>query len=65
MHNHEQKTGQQKTEHKSFTSPEETRRFPNGKAEILKVGGAEVGRMVFQPGWRFRMSGSSIPSYSP
>ncbi len=48
MHNHEQKT-----EHKSFKNPEEVRDFPNGKAEILTVGGAEVGRLVFKPGWRW------------
>ena len=48
MHRHEQTT-----EHKSFTRPEEVRQFPHGKAEILKVGGAEVGRMVFEPGWRW------------
>ena len=30
------------TEHKSFAAPEETREFPNGCAEILSVGGAEV-----------------------
>ena len=48
MHRHEQTT-----EHKSFTRPEVVRKFPHGKAEILKVGGAEVGRMVFEPGWRW------------
>ena len=42
-----------KTEHKSFGKPDEVRTFPSGKAEILKVGGAEVGRLVFQPGWRW------------
>jgi quercetin dioxygenase-like cupin family protein len=41
------------TEHKTFASPTETRQFPNGHAEILSVGGAEVGRMTFQPGWRW------------
>jgi hypothetical protein len=41
------------TEHKSFRAPDETREFPNGQAEILKIGGGEVGRMVFQPGWRW------------
>src|SRR5581483_12052296 len=41
------------TEHKSFEAPDETREFPNGRAEILKVGGGEVGRLVFQPGWRW------------
>lgn len=41
------------TEHKSFQTPDQTRNFPNGHAEILEVGGAEVGRMVFEPGWRW------------
>ena len=41
------------TEHKSFARPDETREFPHGKAEILKVGGAEIGRLVLQPGWRW------------
>jgi hypothetical protein len=43
----------QQTEHKSFGAPEETRAFPNGHAEILRVGGGEVGRLVFEPGWRW------------
>jgi hypothetical protein len=43
----------QQTEHLSFASPDEVRRFPHGRAEILKVGGREVGRMVLQPGWRW------------
>jgi hypothetical protein len=38
------------TEHKSFGSPDETREFPNGRAEILNIGGGEVGRLVFEPG---------------
>jgi hypothetical protein len=41
------------TEHKSFTRPDENRAFPKGHAEILKIGGAEIGRLVFQPGWRW------------
>jgi hypothetical protein len=41
------------TEHKSFREPDETREFPNGRAEILSIGRAEVGRMTFQPGWRW------------
>ncbi len=43
----------QATEHKSFQSPDEVREFPSGRAEIVLVGGAEVGRLVFQPGWRW------------
>ena len=43
----------QSTEHKSFQQPDETRAFPRGRAEILKIGEAEVGRLTFQPGWRW------------
>src|SRR3954464_13408169 len=43
----------QQTEHKSFGAPEETRPFPNGRAEILQIGGGEVGRLVLEPGWRW------------
>ena len=43
----------QKTEQKTFSRPDEVRTFPHGKAEILGVGGAEVGRLVFEPGWRW------------
>ena len=27
--------------------------FPHGRAEILTVGGGEIGRLVFEPGWRW------------
>jgi hypothetical protein len=43
----------QQTEHKSFDSPDETREFPNGRAEILRIGSAEIGRLVLGPGWRW------------
>jgi hypothetical protein len=43
----------QDTQHKSFEAPEEVRSFPNGEAQILNIGGAEIGRLVFQPGWRW------------
>jgi hypothetical protein len=46
MRNHE-------TEHKSFAKPDEIRNFPRGRTEILKIGGGEVGRFVFEPGWRW------------
>ena len=42
------------TERKSFENPDEVREFPNGRAEILNIGGGgTVGRFVFQPGWRW------------
>lgn len=43
----------QVTEHRSFEQPDEVREFPNGRAEVLKVGEAEVGRLRFEPGWRW------------
>ena len=41
------------TEHKSFGAPDETRQFPRGKAEILSIGESQIGRMTFEPGWRW------------
>lgn len=41
------------TEHKSFQAPDEVRDFPHGSASILNIGGGSVGRLVFQPGWRW------------
>ena len=42
---------QRLTAHKGFDSPDEVREFPNGRGEILNVGGGEVGRYTLQPGW--------------
>lgn len=44
---------EQRTEHKSYAQPDEVRRFPNGRAEILTIAGAQVGRLTFEPGWRW------------
>ena len=41
------------TEHKTFGKPDEVREFPRGKADILNIGGGSVGRLVFQPGWKW------------
>lgn len=43
----------QTTEHVAFGKQSETREFPHGKAEILNVGGADIGRLTLQPGWRW------------
>lgn len=43
----------QQTQHGSFQRPDERRAFPNGHADILNMGRGEVGRLVFQPGWRW------------
>jgi ketosteroid isomerase-like protein len=41
------------SEHRSFDAPDESREFPHGRAEIVKIAGGEVGRLVFEPGWRW------------
>ena len=42
-----------KAEHKSFERPDEVRDVPNGRVDVLNVGGGSVGRLVLQPGWRW------------
>ena len=42
-----------RAEHKSFGKPDEVRPVPKGKAEILNIGGGQVGRLVLEPGWRW------------
>lgn len=46
----------QKAEVKSFLKPDEVRVFPKGKVDLVKVGGAMVGRAVFEPGWKWSTS---------
>lgn len=45
-----------KAELKSFGAADEVRTFPAGRLELLKVGGATIGRAVFDPGWRWSES---------
>jgi hypothetical protein len=45
-----------KMEVKNLNSPEETRNFDKGKVDLVKIGGAMVGRAVFQPGWKWSES---------
>ena len=45
-----------KTEVKNFGTPDEVREFPKGRLELVKIGGATVGRAIFQPGWRWATS---------
>jgi len=37
----------------NFAEPTEVREFPNGRAELVEIGGAVVGRLTLQPGWRW------------
>ena len=43
----------QATQHAKFAAPDEVRQFPHGEATIVRVGGGEVGRLTFQPGWKW------------
>lgn len=45
-----------KAELKSFGKPDEVREFPKGRLELIKIGGAMVGRAIFEPGWRWATS---------
>lgn len=41
------------TESKSMDPPDELRAPDKTRGEIVTVGGTEVGRFTFQPGWRW------------
>jgi len=40
-------------EQMDFEAPSETRRFPHGRADVLVIGGSEIGRLTLEPGWRW------------
>lgn len=46
----------EKAELKSFDRPDEVREFPKGRVELIKIGGATIGRAIFEPGWRWATS---------
>ncbi len=50
------KEAEEKAEKKSFGQPDEVRTFPKGKLELVKIGGAVVGRATFEPGWKWSTS---------
>ena len=45
-----------KMEAKSFNSPDEIRTFDKGELQLLNIGGATIGRAVFEPGWKWSTS---------
>ena len=45
-----------KAELKSFGKPDEVREFPKGSVELIKIGGATIGRATFEPGWKWSTS---------
>jgi hypothetical protein len=40
-------------EKKSFSSADETRKFGNGRMELVNLGGGSVGLGTFEPGWKW------------
>ncbi len=40
-------------EQKAFSVPDEVRTFEQGELKLLKIGGAEIGQLILQPGWRW------------
>jgi hypothetical protein len=57
-------TANKQAELKSFGTPDEVREFPSGRLELIKVGGATIGRAVFEPGWRWATSVQPIAKTS-
>jgi hypothetical protein len=45
-----------KMDAKSFGVPDEVRKFDKGKVELVNIGGATIGRGIFEPGWRWSKS---------
>lgn len=46
----------EKAEVMNFGKPDEVREFPKGHLDLINIGGAAVGRGVFEPGWRWSES---------
>jgi len=55
-HSHTMAKHMEKTELKHFGKPDEVREFPKGRVELVKIGGAMIGRAIFEPGWRWATS---------
>ena len=45
-----------KAELKRFNKPDEVSEFPNGRLELINVGGATVYRAIYEPGWKWSES---------
>jgi hypothetical protein len=46
----------EKAECKCYSEPDEVREFPKGKLDLVKIGGAVIGRATLQPGWKWSTS---------
>ncbi|HET9742889.1 MAG TPA: cupin domain-containing protein [Terriglobales bacterium] len=38
---------------KRFETPDETRSFPKGKFELIRIGSMVIGRASYEPGWKW------------
>jgi quercetin dioxygenase-like cupin family protein len=36
-----------------FETPDETRTFPKGRYDVIRLGGVALGRASYEPGWRW------------
>jgi len=55
-HEHSHASKSEVAELKHFGKPDEVREFPKGRVELIRIGGATIGRAVFEPGWRWASS---------
>jgi len=53
-HAHASKGGSVELKH--FGKPDEVREFTKGRVELIRIGGATIGRAIFEPGWRWASS---------
>lgn len=45
-----------KMQKKNINRPDETRKFPTGKLDLVTLEGVTFGRMKFEPGWKWSKS---------
>ena len=55
-HAHSHMATAEAAELKNFGKPDEVREFPQGRVELINIGGATIGRAIFEPGWRWATS---------
>jgi len=55
-HPHIAQAATDKAELRNFGKADEVREFPQGRVELITVGGATIGRAIFDPGWRWSTS---------
>ena len=55
-HPHIAQAATDKAELRNFGKADEVREFPQGRVELINVGGATIGRAIFDPGWRWSTS---------